>query len=90
MFPKDLPYSERCMRIQYSSRETSYNALHLRLCDMFIKERSISNISAVLSMRTDAIFGNETVTFASAVKTRNLELLNVCFLSSCRTSGSIA
>ncbi|CAI8977342.1 hypothetical protein EMIT0P218_60282 [Pseudomonas sp. IT-P218] len=57
---------------------------------MFIKERSNSNIYAVLPMRTDAIFGNETVTFASAVKTRNLELLNVCFLSSCHASGSPA
>ncbi|CAI8942240.1 hypothetical protein EMIT0P171_50036 [Pseudomonas sp. IT-P171] len=57
---------------------------------MFVKEHVISNISAVSSMRTSAIFGNETVTFASAVKTRKLELLNVCFLSSCRTSGSIA
>ncbi|CAI8816507.1 hypothetical protein EMIT043CA1_60271 [Pseudomonas brassicacearum] len=57
---------------------------------MFIKEHNISNIPAFLLMRTDAIFGNETVTFASAVKTRNLELLNVCFLSPCRTSGSIA
>lgn len=63
---------------------------HLYLSDMFIKEHAISNISAVLPMRTGAIFGNETVTFASAVKTRNLELLNVCFLSSCRTPGSIA
>jgi hypothetical protein len=68
----------------------SHTALYLYLSDMFIKEHAISNISAVLRLRTDAIFGNETVTFASAVKTRNLELLNVCFLSSCRTSGSIA
>ncbi len=72
------------MRIKAVAGNASYNALHLHLSDMFIKERATSNISAVLSMRTGAIFGNETVT------TRNLELLNVCFLSSCRTSGSIA
>lgn len=70
--------------------EISYNALHLYLSDMLMKECSNSNIFTVLPMRTGAIFGNETVTFASAVKTRKLELLNVCFLSSCRTSGSIA
>jgi hypothetical protein len=72
------------------SGKTSYNALHLYLSDMFIKECSNSNISAVWSMRTGAFFGNETVTFTSAVKTRKLELLNVCFLSSSRTSGAIA
>ncbi|CAI8989305.1 hypothetical protein EMIT0357P_70360 [Pseudomonas marginalis] len=43
-----------------------------------------------LQIRGNAIFGNETVTFESAVKTRNLELLNVCFLSSCRTPGASA
>ncbi|CAI8947709.1 hypothetical protein EMIT0P43_50358 [Pseudomonas jessenii] len=75
---------------QTKTGNASYNALHLHLSDMFIKECATSNISAVLPMRTGAIFGNETVTFVSAVKTRNLELLNVCFLSSCRTSGSIA
>lgn len=66
------------------------NALFLQLSDRFVKEHANSTISAVWSMRTGAIFGNETVTFASAVKARNLELLNVCFLSSCRTSGSFA
>ena len=78
------------MRIKAVAGNASYTALHLHLSDMFIKERATSNISAVLPMRTGAIFGNETVIFVSAVKTRNLELLNVCFLSSCRTSGSIA
>ncbi len=57
---------------------------------MFVKECAIPNIFRYLVMPTGAIFGNETVTFASAVKTRNLELWNVCFLSPRRTSGSDA